>query len=241
MHAVVFDLELVKRFRKGQPSEIVEIGACKIDMSTREITDQFQIYISPRKGYIAKSTRSFINMSKKDMQSAVPLRIGIKQFTAWLGEHYYLCSWGKDDRIHLIDECLRKRIPLSWLRNYNDIQKKIGAILREDNKNQLGLQHALELAGLEPIGLAHRGIDDAVNTARLLIKLLDQIDLQTNEVTDKEIAKYKLRIYRRRQAARKKAASKHDRKQQPSAPCEKDKQAPPTNAQASDQHRLPPS
>lgn len=203
MNAVVFDLELIKRFRKGQPSEIVEIGACKVDLNSRQIIDQFQIYISPRKGYIAKSTRNFINMSKKDMQSAVPFREGIRQFVEWLGSDYYLCSWGKDDRIHLIDECIRKKVGLGWLRNYNDIQQQIGELLREDNRNQLGLQNALELAHIEPTGLAHRGIDDAINTARLLIHLLDHIKLQRNEVTNKEIAQFKLRLQRKRQERKK--------------------------------------
>lgn len=202
MNAVVFDLELVKRFRKGQPSEIVEIGACKVDMESGRIIDQFQIYISPRKGYIAKSTRSFINMTRKDMLSAVPFREGIMQFVNWLGNDYYLCSWGKDDRIHLIDECIRKKVKLDWLTNYNDLQRQIGPLLRDDNKNQLGLQHALELAGIEPTGLAHRGIDDAVNTARLLIHLLDRVHLQRNAVTDQEIAQYKLRLQRKREERR---------------------------------------
>jgi inhibitor of KinA sporulation pathway (predicted exonuclease) len=142
-------------------------------------------------------------MSKKDMQSAVPFREGIRQFVEWLGSDYYLCSWGKDDRIHLIDECIRKKVGLGWLRNYNDIQQQIGALLREDNRNQLGLQNALELAHIEPTGLAHRGIDDAINTARLLIHLLDRIKLQRNEVTDKEIAQFKLRLQRKRQERKK--------------------------------------
>lgn len=238
MHAVVFDLELVKRFRKGQPSEIVEIGACKIDMNTRKIIDQFQIYISPRKGYVAKSTRNFINMSKQDMRNAVPLKVGIQRFVEWLGEEYYLCSWGKDDRIHLMDECIRKRIKLTWLRNYNDIQKQIGAILREDNKNQLGLQSALELAGLEPVGLAHRGIDDAINTARLLCKLLDQVELRTNEVTEQEILQFQQRIKRKRQA-RKKAAARQQQEQHTS-PVAVDKQAQHSETKASSDDRLSP-
>lgn len=207
VNAVVFDLELVKRFRKGQPSEIVEIGACKVDPVSRKIIDQFQIYISPRKGYIAKSTRSFINMTREDMLNAVPFHEGIRQFVDWLGDDYYLCSWGKDDRIHLIDECLRKKVDLSWLVNYNDIQKQIGALLREDNKNQLGLQNALELAGIEPVGLAHRGIDDAINTARLLIHMLDQVQLQRNTVTEKEIEQYRQKQIRKRQERRKSSKS----------------------------------
>lgn len=220
VYAVVFDLELVKRFRKGQPSEIVEIGACKVDLTSKEIVDRFQVYISPRKGYVEKSTRTFINMTIEDMMHAVPFREGIMRFVEWLGDQYYLCSWGKDDRIHLIDECIRKKVSLDWLVNYNDIQKQIGALLREDNKNQLGLQNALELAGIEPQGLAHRGVDDALNTARLFILFADRIKLQTNEVTKKEIRQFKLRLQRKNEA---------NRSASPSSPASRSPLSPPAS------------
>ncbi|WP_164984888.1 3'-5' exonuclease [Ammoniphilus sp. CFH 90114] len=193
MDAVVFDLELVKRFRKGQPSEIVEIGACKVDLETKRITDQFQIYISPRSGYVSKSTRKFINMTKEDVKNAVPFPTGIQQFVNWLGDSYFLCSWGKDDRLHLINQCLRNRIQLDWFQNYNDIQQQIGKIIRPDTKSQLGLKSALELAGIEAVGKAHRGIDDAINTAELLILYLDQITLQKNSLSKKEISQFILK------------------------------------------------
>jgi inhibitor of KinA sporulation pathway (predicted exonuclease) len=191
--AVVYDLELVKRFKKGQPSEIVEIGACKVDLDSKTITDQFQIYISPRSGYVTKSTRKFINMTKEDVKTAVPFRTGIQKFSEWLGEDYYLCSWGKDDRLHIVNQCARNKIKLDWFKNYNDIQQQIGQILSPDPKNQLGLKNALELAGIEAVGQAHRGIDDAVNTAELLIKYIDQVKLETNTVSKKEITKHYLK------------------------------------------------
>ncbi len=179
MIAVVFDLELVKRFKKGQLSEIVEIGACKVDLTSKVITDQLQIYMLPRSGYVSKSTRSFINMDKENVKTAVPFHVGIQQFAKWLGVDYILCSWGIDDRVHLINQCTRNGIDLSWFKNYNDIQKQIGKILTDNTKNQLGLTPALDLAGIEPVGKAHRGIDDALNTAELLIKFADQIKLES--------------------------------------------------------------
>jgi inhibitor of KinA sporulation pathway (predicted exonuclease) len=198
MKAVVFDLELVKRFKKGQPSEIVEIGACKVDIASKSIIDQIQIYISPKSGYVAKSTRKFINMKKEDMKKAVPFHLGIQQFAQWLGENYFLCSWGKDDRLHLIDQCARNKINLDWFKNYNDIQQPIGKILMENTKNQLGLKSALDLAGLEPTGMAHRGIDDALNTAALLIKFIDQVNLHTNTLQEKEITQHYMKYKRDR-------------------------------------------
>ncbi|WP_170885556.1 3'-5' exonuclease [Bacillus alkalicellulosilyticus] len=192
MNAVVFDLELVKRFKKGQLSEIVEIGACKINIETKEMTSQFQIYILPAAGYISKSTRKFINMTKEDAKRAVPFKKGIETFIDWLGDHYYLCSWGKDDKIHLLDQCVRNRMNLDWLKNYNDIQKPIGKLLRAEDKNQLGLKTAIDLAGIEAVGKAHRGIDDAINTGLLLQKYIADITLEENKVSKTEINKHML-------------------------------------------------
>ena len=180
MNAIVFDLELVKRFKKGQLSEIVEIGACKVDVEKKELIDQLQIYILPKSGYVTKSTREFINMKKEDLKRSMPFRMGVKQFSQWLGEDYFLCSWGKDDKFHLVNQCERLNVQLDWFKNYNDIQNQIGRILNPGSKNQLGLKNALDLAGIEPLGKAHRGIDDAINTAFLLIKFIDQIQLQHN-------------------------------------------------------------
>ncbi|GAE36929.1 3'-5' exonuclease [Halalkalibacter akibai] len=188
MIAVIFDLELMKRFRKGQPSEIVEIGACKVDLGTKKIIDQLQVYILPSKGHISKSTRKLIKMKEEDVEKAVSYQTGIELFKDWLGdEPYYLCSWGKDDRAHFINQSVRNKLDLTWLKNYNDIQRPIGKLLSQDINNQLGLKNALEIAGIELLGKAHRGIDDALNTASLFIKFIDDIPLEENSLSDKEI------------------------------------------------------
>lgn len=188
LNAVVFDLELIKRFKKGQFSEIVEIGACKVNLDTKSIVDQFQIYITPKSGYVAKSTRKFIKMKKEDLKTAVPFSDGIQKFASWLGDDYYLCSWGKDDKAHIINQCVRADINLDWFKNYNDIQKQISKSLDPDNINQLGLKNALTIADIDPLGIAHRGIDDAINTAQLFIKFIDNVNLITNTVTKKEVS-----------------------------------------------------
>jgi inhibitor of KinA sporulation pathway (predicted exonuclease) len=189
LNAIVFDLELIKRYKKGQLSEIVEIGACKVDLQSKMITDQFQIYTLPTSGYVTKSTRKFINMEKEDVKKAVKFEMGIQRFVRWLGDHYFLCSWGKDDKLHFVNQCVRNKMNLDWLRNYNNIQQQIGKLLTATNsKNQMGLKTALGLAGIQPVGKAHRGIDDAINTAELLIKFADQIELEHNTLSTKETA-----------------------------------------------------
>jgi inhibitor of KinA sporulation pathway (predicted exonuclease) len=188
LNAVIFDLELIKRFKKGQLSEIVEIGACKVDLNTNSMIDQLQIYITPKSGYIAKSTRKFIKMKEEDFKTAVSFSTGIKKFASWLGKDYYLCSWGKDDKAHIINECVRANVSLDWFKNYNDIQKQISKSLDANNNSQLGLTNALTIAEINPLGIAHRGIDDAINTAQLFIKFIDDIHLINNIVTKKEVS-----------------------------------------------------
>lgn len=185
--AVIFDLELMKRFKKGQLSEIVEIGACKVDLENKQIIDQIQIYVKPKSGYISKTTRKFINMAKEDMKKAIPFPDAIRLFSNWLGSDYFLCSWGKDDKHHIINQCARSRISLDWFINYNDIQKPIGKFISTENQNQIGLKNALDLTDIEVSGKAHRGIDDAINTAQLFLKFIDQITLQKNSVSKNEI------------------------------------------------------
>jgi inhibitor of KinA sporulation pathway (predicted exonuclease) len=192
LNAVIFDLELVKRFRKGQLSEIVEIGACKVNLDTKQCFDQLQIYMLPKSGVISESTRKFIHMSKEDVEEAIPFEQGIKQFADWLGEDYYLCSWGRDDKIHIVDQCVRNHISLDWFQNYNDIQKPIGKLMGAQKNSQIGLKNALKELGIEVTGKLHRGIDDAINTSELLIQFLDQIELQTNTLTKEEMTQKRL-------------------------------------------------
>ncbi|MFA9556862.1 exonuclease domain-containing protein [Evansella sp. AB-rgal1] len=187
MIAVVYDLELVKRFKKGQLAEIVEIGACKVDLNEGTIIEELQIYMLPKSGHIPKSTKKFIKMTEEDVKKAIPFNSGIKKFADWLGEGYYLCSWGKDDKVHILDQCSRNKLALDWFQNYNDIQPQIGKALEHDTKGQLGLKNALQLAELDAHGQAHRGIDDTINTARLLIKYKDKVKFHKNTVTNKEL------------------------------------------------------
>lgn len=193
LDAIVYDLELIKRFKKGQLSEIVEIGACKIDLNSKKIVDHLQIYITPKSGYVSKSTRKFIKMKKEDLENAVPFHKGIENFIQWLGDSYYLCSWGKDDKSHIINQCVRNKIKLDWFKNYNDIQNTIGKLISTDN-SQLGLKNALQLANIEPTGIAHRGIDDAINTAQLFLRFIDQISLNKNSLSKNEIFQQHLKI-----------------------------------------------
>ncbi len=181
MYAVIFDLETTFITRKGQIPEIVEIGATKINLSLPHSPDRevFQCYTFPEvSGRIGKSTRKFIGLKEEDLEKVVPFREGLKDFINWLGEDYYLCSWGMDDRRHLIEHCNRFLLSKRWIKNYNDIQAPISQLLA--GRRQIKLKDALALSGIEQEGRLHSALVDAINTAKLFVAFKDHIKLQKN-------------------------------------------------------------
>ncbi|MCD8508901.1 MAG: exonuclease domain-containing protein [Bacillus sp. (in: Bacteria)] len=168
--------------------------------------EELQIYTLPKNGHISKSTRKFIKMTDEDVKKAIPFQQGIHQFANWLGEgEYYLCSWGKDDKIHMVDQCYRYKINLEWFQNYNDIQPQIGRALNQTTGGQqLGLKNALHMAGIDPVGKAHRGIDDTINTAKLLMKFRDNVELHKNTFSIQELKLLEAKRRKRRFQQRKK-------------------------------------
>ncbi len=183
MHAVIFDLETTFITRKGQIPEIVEIGACKIDvtMARPPAREVFQCYTFPEiRGTIGKSTRKFIGLKEEDMDKFIPFKEGLKEFISWIGKDYYLCSWGNDDKRILIEHCNRFLMSKRWIRNYNDIQNPISQILA--GRRQIKLKDALALSGIEQEGRLHSALTDAINTAKLFVTFKNQINLQKNKI-----------------------------------------------------------
>jgi len=79
-------------------------------------------------------------------------------------------AWGDYDRRMFSNQCddIGERYPFGatyWnIKSLHGVKNKL--------KREVGLSNAMKLAGLEFEGTAHRGIDDAFNTARLLGTIL---------------------------------------------------------------------
>ncbi|MBD8500144.1 3'-5' exonuclease [Paenibacillus arenosi] len=197
MIAIIYDLEMTVTRRKGQISEIIEIGAVKLTHSEGKavILDTFQTFVKPTlTSRITEDTTSFTGISQQDVTLADELPAALDRFVAWIdAEEYALCSWGRDDKVQFTKECRLKKIPLRWLKNYTDVQQQISALMGRPNKQQIGLKTALEELNLPFVGSHHRALDDAYNTALLYIHFAEKISLHQNKTTDH--AAYESEIY----------------------------------------------
>lgn len=81
-------------------------------------------------------------------------------------------SWGEWDHAHLALECERKELHSPLCKTHFNIKVHYGLQMRK-LREQGGLRDAMATAGLQFEGREHSGRDDALNTARLLCRLLN--------------------------------------------------------------------
>ncbi|KAB0499616.1 exonuclease domain-containing protein [Pseudomonas vancouverensis] len=171
-HWLVIDLEATTD-EGGWPvteMEIIEIGATLVDNKGREL-DHFQRFVRPtRRPLLTPFCRELTHITQANVDAAQALQDVWLAFEHWLGQHPPLqgwVSWGDYDRKQLLQEWQRLQLA-SVLANvpHMNLKQRFAKVRRLERP--LGLNGALQLAGLQFSGQQHRALEDARNTARLL-------------------------------------------------------------------------
>lgn len=172
-HWLVIDLEATTD-DGGWPlaeMEIIEIGATLVNREGREL-DHFQRFVRPlRRPLLTLFCRELTHISQAQIDSAAPLGDVWPLFERWLGQHRERlegwASWGDYDRRQL-EQDWRQLGLSSALGQVPHINLKQRFAKARRLERPLGLNGALQLAGLQFNGQQHRALEDARNTARLL-------------------------------------------------------------------------
>ena len=159
---------------RGFFSEIIEIGAVKIDGSSHEITGRIQDFVKPH--FYPKQARegmAFSMITDEHMKSAIEFGEMLEKLTAlYIPRETYFVAWGDADFDVIKEGCERHNLPNPVL--YEDYIDLAAAYKTLKGSNRtLGLKTALEEQGIVTEGLWHTAYDDAANTGRLLIKLIE--------------------------------------------------------------------
>ncbi|WP_373692402.1 exonuclease domain-containing protein [Cohnella silvisoli] len=185
---IVYDLEMTVRRKKGQIAEIIEIGAAKVGLveDVPQIIGTFQSFVKPViVPHLTADTTSFTGITQEDVNGAGTLAQVIRDYTEWMGtEEYFLCAWGPDDQRQLVQECRQHHIPTDWIVNHNNLQKMLSKVYKLEKHQQMGLKPALEMLEIPFSGSHHRALDDAFNTAQILVKLFDQFQFRRNKLSE---------------------------------------------------------
>lgn len=175
MNTIVLDLEFTDvynpKYRKICKSEIIQIGAVKLD-ENNNIVDKFDSYVRPLYSKINKNVYRLTGITDTMVEKAEIFDEVFTNFLNWIGDDdYTIISWSEEDLRVIISECNLRgffdyRIE-TMLFNWEDLQADVGNIL--GITQHLSLEKVLKAINMDFEGTAHRALDDAENTARVYL------------------------------------------------------------------------
>ncbi|MDL4839605.1 3'-5' exonuclease [Aquibacillus rhizosphaerae] len=178
-HFVFFDFEMICSNR-GMPFEDMEairLGAVKYEIETEKVT-YFDQYIRPTKlKPLSNFCKKLTGIHDSDLVDANTFEDVFASFLTWVGgvKKSRFFSWSKSDLTrlkldaekHPISSTTIDKIEARYLDFQDILSKRV-------SKNNLSVQNALDLYGLEFIGQQHNPMYDAYNTLRIYISFSNQ-------------------------------------------------------------------
>uniref|UniRef100_A0ACD5UT88 Uncharacterized protein n=1 Tax=Avena sativa TaxID=4498 RepID=A0ACD5UT88_AVESA len=182
---LVVDFEATcEKDKRIYPQEIIEFPSVLVDGATGRIESAFRRYVRPKHHpVLTKFCRDLTGIRQEDVDGGVDLGDALCLHDAWLkaategtgakkGGGLAVVTWGDwDCRTMLDSECRFKGIPKpAYFNRWINLRVPFEATLGGGGRTNL--QEAVRAAGLEWEGRLHCGLDDARNTARLLVELM---------------------------------------------------------------------
>jgi inhibitor of KinA sporulation pathway (predicted exonuclease) len=178
MRYIIVDLEATcwKENQTPERMEIIEIGAVSLQSSAALFDREFQSFVRPLiEPKLSDFCCNLTKITQVEIDNASFFPVVFKEFVSWIGDDCFtLCSWGNFDLEQLRLECRRHGILFpKKLGLYINLK---GEYSRVFGQSRCGLMSAMRQRGLQPIGIHHRGIDDARNIARLANLILPKVE-----------------------------------------------------------------
>lgn len=151
-----------------QVSEIIEIGIAVIDVHQKKIVKNESVIVRPEQSRVSEFCTQLTGLTQEDVDKGCHLRDAFfklrKQYqsaiTCW-------ASYGDYDRKMFERECDRKGLKYP----FDSFHINVKALIGFHFGVRLGMDSALKRLGMKLEGTHHRGVDDAYNIARILLKM----------------------------------------------------------------------
>lgn len=188
MNHLVIDLEMCKVPKHCRTKaykyadETIQIGAVLLDDDYRQVSCE-KWYVRPEYGFINHFIEELTGISQKDTQNASSIETVLVNMISWVGDNEYdVCTWSESDRKQLLHEVEAKQITreeingflnnVSWI-DYQEVFSN-----RFDYTRRINLEEAMMMADVDISGRLHDGLDDAINTGKLVTKLETEPDFK---------------------------------------------------------------
>ncbi len=192
MEIVILDLEWNAAFsRRTQAylNEIIEFGAVKF-LPGQGAGEQFSCLVRPRVGkHLNAAVQKLSSITEESLDSGVSFMGAVSRFRRWAGD-CVVVTWGPSDVLALIENCKYfsgdEQVP--FLHRFCDLQRYAQTRMGWGTQEQVGLERAAELLGLDVSGIDHhRALDDSLETLEILQKVYEPESFaQAIQVCDEE-------------------------------------------------------
>ncbi|MFB9907190.1 exonuclease domain-containing protein [Allokutzneria oryzae] len=156
---------------RGQVSEIIEIGVCVLDTATLERGERRAVLVRPERSEVSPFCTELTTLTAADVASGLSFVDACASLREDFGARDLVwASYGDYDRKQFQRQCDATGTPYPF--GPRHINVKTLFALAHNLTAEVGMDRAVELAGLSLEGTHHRGVDDAWNIAALLAGLL---------------------------------------------------------------------
>lgn len=180
MNYLVVDFEFTFYKRPvGRPRaffpEIIEVGAVKLVGENLQEAGKLQNFVKPHFfPKHAKDAMDFCMITDKDMKKGIEFPAMLEKLAAmYEAGNTLFVAWGDADYKVLEEGCNRHKLenPIR-LEDYLDLAEAYK--LWRGEENTPGLKTAIAEMEVSADGLAHTAFDDAYNTGKVLVKMLEK-------------------------------------------------------------------
>lgn len=179
MNFLVVDFEFSVPRSYGKPrawfQEIIEVGAILMDENGNLSDKTYNDFVKPRFWpRLADEGYAITGIRQEDVDKGISLEEAIKHLQELAPERdTWLVAWGDADRKVLGSVCEKYGVeyPFVW-ENYVDLAEDYKAFRALERR--ASLKRAIEENAIEQIGILHSALDDAINAAQVMAKMMNE-------------------------------------------------------------------
>lgn len=158
---------------QNQISEIIEIGICALDVKTGEIKDKKSYLIKPEKSKLSPFCTKLTTITHELLEKeGVSFKNACADIISnYQSIEYAWASYGKYDYNMMFNQCKRMGIKNPFGTKHINVKNLFYDV--SCLPKRMGMKQALEYLKIKLEGTHHRGVDDAYNTAKILLWCLE--------------------------------------------------------------------
>lgn len=155
----------------GEPSDIIEVGLCVLDVETGKRLERASLLVRPERSRVSEFCTELTTLTQEQVNGGISFReaCGILR-DKYRSQERVWASYGAYDRKKFQEQCEAYGVEYPFSQEHINVKAVFANV--ERLPRPVGMAGALKRLGLRLEGTHHRGDDDAWNIAAVLCALL---------------------------------------------------------------------